>query len=454
MVSRKYSEDRPQREPVRISSWLASKQSTDPTRIKVLEAVVDLAAEDHWISSREVRDRTGLSQQLVQGYLEELEREGLVDLDSNNGVPPKVLPTNQGFKALGRSEEPAPRPVSLTRRLVQPSDEEVDELAQRLYQRLEDHLLDLDRSQTEQLLRRVLSEVKSRPQDQPEPPAQRPARAKAAPAPQEQVNILDQLEAELAAELESPQPDLASWAEQEPPALPAAEARLEQELTRSAFPDYQDLQWYERTQELMDVWDRARRRNLGLLGTFFTSFRPRWKYAQWEAFNQARRQADELGANYEQWVKAQFQRLSIDSQVEVQPNQLHGQEAARAYQASLAPAAPAAAPAFEPAAAPVMAAGDAGTAEALLAQLEGLAASVYGDDPRGPAILAVEAVKRGNLPLAALDLRPAWKAQVLECLTPTLSGVAAPAPVQAPVAPAPAFGTSGPDYGGHPPLII
>jgi len=435
---------------------LASKQSTDPTRIKVLEAVADLADEDRWISSRDVRDRTGLSQQLVLGYLEELEREGLVDLDhSNNGTPPKVLPTPQGLKALGRSPAPVSRPTPLSRRAAAPSDEEVDDLARRLYQRLEDHLLDLDRSQTEQLLRRVLSEVKARPQAPAEPRSER--RERREPAPEPQGNILDQLEAELAAELESPQPDLASWAEQEPPELSAADAQLERELGQSALQDYQDLRWHERTQEFMDIWDRARRRNLGLLGTFFTSFRPRWKYPQWEDFNQARRAADARGASYEQWVKAQFLRLSQDGQVEVQPSDLHGDEALAAYQASLAPArrqadlgpAPFVGQAFD--------AGDPSHlshAEAMLEQLAELAASVYGDDPRGPAILAVEAVKRGNLPLAALDLRPDWKAQVLECLSPSLAAPQAAPPRQAPAPAAPVFGPAGPDYGGHPPLII
>lgn len=361
-------------------------------------------------------------------YNDDTNSRGPVRLENPGpGLPLNALPTPTGLRVLGQKEGPAAPEARQAVPQAEPAPaggDPVDELAHRLYQRLEDHLLDLDRAQTERLLRRVLSEVAAAPPAQPQP-------QEAAPQP----DLLAQLEAELDSE-----PALAPPPAPEPPPLSPAEVTLEERLRSTALKDYRDRRWFERTREFSEIWDRARRRRLGLLGTYFSSFKPRWECPEWAEFNLGRRQADARGANYDQWIRAQFQRLQEQGREDVLPGDLHGEEAIRAYQASL-PAEAQQVPELGP---PPFTAQSFDInnpehvtyAEAMLDQLADLAASVYGDDPQGPVALAVEAVKRGNLPVAALELRPEWKPRVLAALTPAQRA-------------AQVYGS-----GGHPPLII
>jgi len=296
----------------------------------------------------------------------------------------------------------------------------VSALARRLYQQLEKHLLDLDRRQTEELLARTLRDLGVTP----------PAPAQdAAPAPrpvQEPVDDLDfglaqepvaepkaEIEPELEVEPEAP-------AQPQPPRLNPVEATLEEKLLLTARAEYRNIIWWQRTRDLSDIWERARRRHQGLLTTYFTSFRPRWEYPEWEDFNLARRQADARGADYGDWVQAQYERAQSLGHQDLAPRQLHGEKAIRAYQESRPAhqqASPAlGAPPFSLDSFDLDDPSHVAYAEALLDQLDHLAQRVYGDDPVGPVNLLVEAVWRGNLPLSALRLRPEYRTAVMAVL--------------------------------------
>lgn len=479
MVANKFNDDNNGQGPVRLDAWVASKQPhLHPTRRKVLQAVADLCAGGLWTNSRDVRQATGLSQQLMNRHLRGLENDGLLRLENPGpGLPLNSLPTPMGLRILGQPDITAqPEPIQAPELEPELPGDAVSELARRLYQQLEDHLLDLDRSQTEQLLRRVLSEAPALPTVQPEPQAQ-PAPQMEAPAPPQpqapapaQPNILAQLEAELEGELladvvltdeglEEPAP--APVPVQQPPGLSQAEITLEERLLDTLGKDYRGRRWFERTREFSEIWDRSRRRHLGLLGTFFSNFRPRWDYPEWDDFNLGRRQADARGASYDDWIRAQFERAVDQGGADIMPEQLHGEEAIRAYQATL-PAGqqqpqdlgppPFTAHTFD-----ISDPAHVTYAEAMLDQLTELAASVYGEDPQGPISLAVEAVRRGNLPLAALDLRPEWKARVLAVLAHSQVPAQAPMPAPAygmPQAPQAAPVIPSNEPGSRPPLII
>ena len=52
-------------------------------------------------------------------------------------------------------------------------------------------------------------------------------------------------------------------------------------------------------------------------------------------------------------------------------------------------------------------------AEQVLEEIDELSRRVFGDDQDGPIRLVQQALKSGNLPMAALDLRPQWKEKLL-----------------------------------------
>ncbi|MCF8066008.1 MAG: hypothetical protein K9K36_12245, partial [Desulfarculaceae bacterium] len=344
-----------------------------------------------------------------------------------------VRPTSTGLRLLGQAqsrqvqqepswEEPQEQLQPQAEPKTQPPAESdgVGALARRLYQQLEKHLLDLDRRQTVDMLSQTLRELGITPQA----PAQA---AQPAPAQEPVQEPLEELDFGLAQEpVDEPQaeielePEPEFPAQPQPPQLSPVEATLEQKLLLTARAEYRNIIWWQRTRDLSDIWDRARRRHLGLLTTYFTSFRPRWEYPEWEDFNLARRQADARGADYGDWVQAQYERAQSQGSQELAPRQLHGEKAIRAYQESR--------PAHQQAS-PTLGAPPFGLdsfdlddpshvayAEALLDQLDHLAQRVYGDDPVGPVNLLVEAVWRGNLPLASLRLRPEYRTAVLAVL--------------------------------------
>ena len=422
-------------EPVRLDAWVASKHPRlHPTRRMVLKVVASLCRDGQWATSSEVRESTDLSQQLLNRHLRGLESDGMIRIvKPGPGLPLNVRPTSTGLRLLGQAEsrqvqeepsweEPQEQAQPQAEPQIQaPAESDgVGALARRLYQQLEKHLLDLDRRQTEDLLRQTLRELGVTPQA--------PAQA-AAPAPQPVQAPVDDLDfgltqepvaepqAEIEPELET-EPEFP--AQPQPPQLSQAEATLEQKLLLTARAEYRNIIWWQRTRDLSDTWDRARRRHLGLLTTYFTSFRPRWEYPEWEDFNLARRQADARGADYGDWVQAQYERVQSQGNQDLVPRQLHGEKAIRAYQGSR--------PAHQQAS-PTLGAPPFGLdsfdlndpshvayAETLLDQLDHLAQRVYGDDPVGPVNLLVEAVWRGNLPLSALRLRPEYRTAVMAVL--------------------------------------
>ncbi|MBU2517887.1 MAG: helix-turn-helix domain-containing protein [Proteobacteria bacterium] len=407
-------------EPVRLDAWVASKHPRlHPTRRMVLKAVASLCRDGEWATSSEVREHADMSQQLLNRHLRGLESDGLIRIvKPGPGLPLNVRPTSTGLRLLGQAQSrPAPEEPSWEESQEQPQPQaepdSVGALARRLYQQLEKHLLDLDRGQTVELLSRTLRDLGVSPQ----------ALAQAASPAPEPVDDLDfGLAQEQVAEpqpepVEEPEP----LAQAQPPQLSPAEATLEEKLLLTARAEYRNIIWWQRTRDLSEIWDRARRRHLGLLTTYFTSFRPRWEDPGWEDFNLARRQADARGADYGEWVKAQYDLAQEGDRDDVAPRQLHGEKAIRAHQQSR--------PAQEQASPTLVGEPPYGLetfdindpahvayAENLLDQLAHLAQRVYGDDPVGPVNLLVEAVWRGNLPLAALQLRPEYRTAVLAVL--------------------------------------
>ncbi|MBU4277350.1 MAG: helix-turn-helix domain-containing protein [Proteobacteria bacterium] len=400
-------------EPVRLDAWVASKHPRlHPTRRMVLKVVASLCRDGEWATSSEVRESTDLSQQLLNRHLRGLESDGMLRIvKPGSGLPLNVRPTSMGLRLLGQaesrqvSEEPS---WEEPQDQYQPQDEPeaqtpaasdgVSALARRLYQQLEKHLLDLDRRQTEELLARTLRDLGVTPE---------------APEPAAETLTEEEFEAELEPEPEIP-------AQPQPPRLNPVEATLEEKLLLTARAEYRNIIWWQRTRDLSDIWERARRRHQGLLTTYFTSFRPRWEYPEWEDFNLARRQADARGADYGDWVQAQYERVQSQGDQDLAPRQLHGEKAIRAYQESRPAhqqASPAlGAPPFSLDSFDLDDPSHVAYAEALLDQLDHLAQRVYGDDPVGPVNLLVEAVWRGNLPLSALRLRPEYRTAVMAVL--------------------------------------
>jgi DNA-binding MarR family transcriptional regulator len=67
--------------PVRLEAWLAANQPRlHPTQRKVLQAVADLSAGGVQVPSSTVRERLGMSQQLLNRHLRALEGAGLVQI--------------------------------------------------------------------------------------------------------------------------------------------------------------------------------------------------------------------------------------------------------------------------------------------------------------------------------------------------------------------------------------
>jgi DNA-binding transcriptional ArsR family regulator len=397
---------------VRLDDWVAAKHPRlHPTRRKVLKTVASLCANGEWATSSDVREHTDLSQQLLNRHLRGLEAEGLIRIEKPGpGLPLNVLPTPLGLRLLGQYESPRARP-SEDQAAPEPRPEPeatpsgLGALASRLYQRLEGHLLDLDQRQTEELLRSTLGELAA------------PAKAEPAVLPEDDLDFGLEPKAEPQAEEAF---ELEPASEPQPPQLSPAEATLEEKLLLTARAEYRNIIWWQRTRDLSEIWDRTRRRQLGLLNTYFTSFRPRWEYPEWEDFNLARRQADARGADYGDWVKAQFDLAEQQGRLDVAPRELHGEKAIKAYlesrPAQAQPQVDLSQPPYTVDSFDLNDPTHVAYAEALLDQMNQLSQRVYGDDPVGVVNLLVEAVWRGNLPLEALKLRPEYRTAVLAVL--------------------------------------
>ncbi len=408
---------------VRLDAWVASKHPRlHPTRRMVLKAVAALCADGGWATSTDVRERTDLSQQLLNRHLRGLESDGYIRIEKPGpGLPLNVLPTKLGLRLLGHAQAPAPRqaqdmpaepvPEAPEAPAVPAVPSDLSALARRLYQQLEDHLLDLDRRQIEQLLQRVLGGAAPAALAQPAP------QAEPEPRPEPVVEAQPALRPEILVEQDA---ELEPTIEPQPPRLSPAEATLEEKLLLTARADYRNIIWWQRTRQLSEIWDRARRRHLGLLGTYFTSFRPRWEYPEWEDFNLARRQADARGASYGEWIKAQFDQAEKEGLADVLPRQLHGEKAIKAYQSDtgegIRPQVDLSQPPYTVETFDLDDPAHVAYATAVLDQLQHLSKSVYGDDPLGPVNLLVESVLRGNLPMEALKLQPEYRTAVLVVL--------------------------------------
>ena len=189
------------------------------------------------------------------------------------------------------------------------------------------------------------------------------------------------------------------------------------EATRNQL--YRGMKWWQRAVKFTVEWDRMRRRRLGLLATSFPNFCSRWDLPHWDDFNEARRQADLVGARYEDWIKRQFQRLVGDGFGRVSPADLHGREARRFFQEARAeeerlkqPAPSAPAPAEE-----VSGAAHESRTRELLDELLDLSQYICDGRTQKSDDLLAEAVCQAVLPMGALAGRPTARAKVEQRLT-------------------------------------
>ena len=223
----------------------------------------------------------------------------------------------------------------------------------------------------------------------------------------------------------------------DPPELSQVEQALEKKLAEEAHQDYSQLPWHQRTKLFSFEWDQMRRRRIGVLTTYFNSFGPRWERADWKDFNLARRQADSRGAQYVDWISAQFDRIGLPENGYVAPASFHGRKAVEAYlqfkrgesfesDSTKAKTAAKSKPrnSLQPKlqAPSDMAAFDLHNpehrawAEEKMSEVEQLSQTVFGNDEQGLLRLVCQAIKTGNLPQQALDLRIPIKAKILKII--------------------------------------
>lgn len=459
-------------EPVRLDAWVAASQpQLGPARLRILLAVAELSKSGDWVSSSEVKAISGGQRQPVNRHLRALETDGLVALQfQSKGMPLYVKATPAGLRAVGlrgplRSPEPAlPAAVSAPADpapTAAPRPGRLERFASSFYQALQPYLVGLTYADFRRLLVANLTAALGRTAPQPAPtPSPDLGRAFKTAIDQTIQEALDAHPAPVsppAADLsqaatangQAPRPEslpLRFRAEAtEPPVLNTAETALEQRLEQSCHSEHRQAPWWQRSKDFSDVWDRVRRWRQGSLSTAFTSFGPRWQHPDWADFNRARRQADARGARYLDWVEAQFDRLNN----QVAPADLHGDEAIAAWQNRVRQNGGAASgggelppPPYTPESFNVHNPDHAAYAEEVMEQICSLARRVYGDDSDGPVRLLSQAVQSGNLPLAALDLRPQWRDRVMAILRPLEAAASA----------SPALMAAG--GGAHPVVII
>lgn len=447
--------------PVDLGQWVAANQPRlHPTRQKVLSAVQRLAGHEGTVTSRDVRERVGISQQLLNRHLRGLESQGLLRLTNPGpGLPLEASITAAGLRTLGLrgphlADTPAPAPVTeapAPAPVAAPPAPEVETAApvpetpeapapvapapmaeaparrdlgslglfsSGLYRALGEHLQYLEPSRFGRIVRRALSDSLSQGLYQ----ALRPHLIGL-----DQAGFTSMVRAAAAEALGRPReeaPESQAWlprTREEAPALNAAEAALEQRLDGRANPLYKGMPWYARSREFSAEWDRMRRRRLGILVTSFDSFRPRWEHPSWEAFNLGRRQADAAGADYTDWVRIQWERVRAEGRRGLEPDDLAGEAAQAAYRKAhgdergarpVRGQAPYTAKTFR-----LDNPDHVSYVEDLLEEIEALSANVFPDDKQAPVRLLAQAIASGSIPVAACDLRPSLKPAVMELLS-------------------------------------
>ena len=458
-------------EPVRLDAWVAASQpQLGPARRRVLLAVAELTKNGDWVSSSEVKAVSGGQRQPVNRHLRALELDGLVTLQfQSKGMPLYAKATSAGLRAVGlrgplRTPEPAPLAPPAPAAVVLPATPPVaapappsaapsaasapgrmERFVSSFYQALQPYLVGLSYADFRRLLVANLAAAlgKTAPQASPAlppppPPAAAPDLGLALKTAMSQT-IQEALGGRPAAE-STPSPAIPGRAAgygqtprpealpvrfraeiADPPTLNTAENALEARLGQSCNSEHRQAAWWQRSKDFSDIWDRVRRWRLGSLCTTFTSFGPRWQHPDWTDFNRARRQADARGARYLDWIEAQFDRLGN----RVAPTDLSGDEAVKAWQTRLRQAGGQAQgvgelppPPYTPESFNVHNPEHAAYAEEVMEQICSLAQRVFGDDNDGPVRLLCQAVQSGNLPLAALELRPQWRDSVVAALRP------------------------------------
>jgi DNA-binding transcriptional ArsR family regulator len=445
------------KDPVQISDWVqANRPKLHPTRRKVLAGVAQLSQGAPWTTSSEVRKEVGISQQLLNRHLRALEGDGLVELENQGpGLPLQARITSAGLRALGlRGPQPAepspPSPEEPRTEIRQPAPPLASQampaapartpdapwrqpavkisrkayvFLERVYGVLAPFLKNLDRRDFYLLtapamhkrpvvgaLFEALSQYL---------PGLRAVEFKEIVASLTGLKI--SAESKTVKQPPWPGKGRTSAGGPEPPELSPAESALEDQLSRSMNPAYKGMDWHQRTRLMGDEWDRALRRRMGLFRTKFTTFGPRWERDDWNDFNQARRQADHRGADYAQWVAVQFDRLAPEGEREVEPSELHGEGALAAYleyrhEEDGEKGRELGQPPYTAHSFSTQDPSHVDYARRLIAETTALAARIMGSEPQGPARLLAQAARSGALPIAALDLAPLYRQEVLTIL--------------------------------------
>ncbi|WP_156360658.1 MarR family transcriptional regulator [Dethiosulfatarculus sandiegensis] len=409
----------------------AALSEMPPARRKVLLALASMTEKGNWTTTTNIRRKTELPQQLLTRQLKGLAEQGYIEfIKIGPGRPLKAKITIKGLKAVGRAKpkrkyiiddadqmepdgEAPEKPVTASVEedsLTKPEANQIEmtpssSLAEKLYLRLAPHLTGLSLGKFKKLLEEVVENLDVSTQG----PGQN----------------------DLALLSESTDPQVASVLKKAqvksilmPPELNTEERQLEARLLSRAHPENREIPWFKRTEAFCFAWEQARKHKLGLLAPYFNSFAPKWESPDWSSFNRARRQADIHGADYADWIKVQFDRVSPKGLNKVDPEDLYGDPAVKAFSSFLesqksAPKPSLGEPPFTSRTFNLEDPEHRSYVEAFFQEVERVSQDLFGDSEKGLQMLVLQAVEQGRLPMAALDLRPGWKEMAKESMRST-----------------------------------
>ena len=403
---------------VSLDDWVAANQPRlGETRERVLCYAVETAKNHGVVSSRNLREDLGISQQLLNRHLRGLEADGLLRLEKRGpGRPLRITPTALGLRVAQRLE-PKTSARQAEEPVHQPSGDPTAPPASILEARgllgaflgtlmahLDGQTTGVTPAQLGRAVRQALSDFLpiEREQQVVAPQPQIVYAPPPPPPPQPQ-------------QFQAPEPVVSQQSgAYAPPRLSADESYEEGRLESTCNSAYHGRPWYERTKIFSDLWDRQRRSRTGSLSTFFIGFGPRWEHPNWPDFNKARQTADSCGAEYGKWLTDQMDRMARMGQTDFSPHLLANKAICQAPaqeqgQAGPAPGdAPYTIDTYDPE-------NDAHVLYAMqvINGLIGTASLIFGEDPDGPVRMVTEAIAHKQLPRKALDLVPEIKQKLM-----------------------------------------
>lgn len=398
---------------VSLDDWVAANQPRlGETRERVLCYAVDAVREHGAVSSRQLREELGLSQQLLNRHLRGLEADGLLRLEKQGpGKPLRIMPTAMGLRVAQRLRPEAAETENASEQLSASSSDPTAPPAgimeargllgaflSSLMAHLDGQTKDVTPGQLRRALRQALNDFL--PIEHDAQPVAPPPQIVYAPPPQQ---------------YQPPEPVLpVQGGAHVPPRLSPDEAYEEGRLESTCNSAYRGKPWYDRTKLFSDLWDRQRRGRTGSLSTFFTGFGPRWEHPNWPDFNKARQMADATGAEYGKWLTDQMDRMAKLGQADFMPHLLVGgalyqSPASQQNQAQpLAEDAPYTIDSYDPENQIHL-----DHARQVINGLVNTAPLIFGEDPDGPVRMVTEAIAHKQLPRKALELVPEIKQKLM-----------------------------------------